>query len=106
MPPKMLANLSDAYDSLNLIFINLVQKIPQFRFILKAFSFSVWVLISEEGKANPRKLYLRMLVRIAESLYSGGSAPVSGSTSAYVRSGSASSSASGSESTISPIYLN
>jgi hypothetical protein len=42
-------------------------------------------------------------MRIAESLYSGGSMFVSGSASAYVRSGSTSYSASGSESTISPI---
>jgi hypothetical protein len=46
-----------------------------------------------------------MLVRIAESLYSDGNAPVSRSASAYVRSGSALSSASGSESTVSPTYF-
>jgi uncharacterized membrane protein len=34
------------------------QKIPQFRFILKLFSFSVWVPIYEERKANPRKPFL------------------------------------------------
>jgi hypothetical protein len=79
------------------------QKIPQFRFILKAFLFSVWVPISEERKANPRKSYLRTLMRIAESLYSGGRVSISGSTYAYVRSESASISASGSEPTILPI---
>jgi hypothetical protein len=78
------------------------QKISQFRFILKIFLLSVWVPNFEERKANPRKLYMRMLVRIPESLYSGGSASISGSTPAYARSGSASISASGSESTISP----
>jgi len=54
-------------------------------------------------KKNPRNLYLRMLVGIAESLYSRGGAPISGSASAYVRSGSASISVSGSELTISPM---
>jgi hypothetical protein len=69
--------------------------------------FLVWVPISEERKVNPKNPYLRVLVRIAESLYSGGSMPVSGSVSAYMRSGSASYSASGSESAKSPnINLN
>jgi hypothetical protein len=76
------------------------QKIPQIRFILKIFLFSVWVPNSEERKVNLRKSYLRMLVRIAESLYSKGSVAVSGSASAYVRSGSTSNSTSGFESTI------
>jgi hypothetical protein len=68
---------------------------------------SVWVPNSEERRLNPRKPYLRVLARIVKSLYSGGSASVSGSAPAYTRSGSASVSASGSESTISPIiYLN
>jgi hypothetical protein len=53
--------------------INVGQKISQFRFILKIVLFSVWVPISEEKKSNPRKPYLGVLVRIAESLYSGGS---------------------------------
>jgi hypothetical protein len=42
------------------------QEIPQFRFILKAVLFSVWVPNSEERKLNPRKPYLRVLVRIAK----------------------------------------
>jgi hypothetical protein len=79
------------------------QKIPQFRFILKIILFSVWVPISEERKVNPRKPYLGVLVRIAESLYSGGRTPTSGSTSAYVGSGVTSYTASRSESTISHI---
>jgi hypothetical protein len=74
--------------------------------IFKTILFSFWVPISEERKTNLRKPYLRILVRIAESLYSGGSAPVSGSASAYVRLGSASISVSGFESTILPISLN
>jgi hypothetical protein len=83
------------------------QKTPKFRFILKTFYFPVWVPNSEERNSNPRKPYLGVLVRIAKSLYSGGSASVSGSAPAYTRSGSASVSASGSKSTISPnIYLN
>jgi hypothetical protein len=81
------------------------QKILQFRFILKIFLFLVWVPNFEERKANPRKSYLGVLVRIAESLYSGGSTPASGSASAYVGSGTTSYSASGSESTISPILI-
>jgi hypothetical protein len=38
------------------------QKLPQFRFILKVFLFSVWVSNSEERKANPKKPYLGVLV--------------------------------------------
>jgi hypothetical protein len=53
-----------------------------------------------------KKFGQRMSVRIAESLYSEGSAPISGSASAYVRSGLVSNSMSGSKSTISPIKLN
>jgi hypothetical protein len=79
------------------------QKTPQFRFILKTFYFLVWVPNSEERKSNPRKPHLGVLVRIAESLYSGGRTLASGSASAYVGSGVTSYSASGSESTISPI---
>jgi hypothetical protein len=78
------------------------QKIPQFRFILKIFLLSVWIPNYEERKTNPRKQYLRMLVRITESLYPGGSVSVLGLAPMYVRSGSASISVSGSESTISP----
>jgi hypothetical protein len=70
---------------------------------LKIILFSIWVSNSEERKPNLRKSYLRMLVRITESLYSGGGTPTSGSTSAYAGSGSTSSFASGSESTKSPI---
>jgi hypothetical protein len=70
---------------------------------LKTVLFSVWVPNSEERKSNPRNPYLRMLVRIAESLYSRGSVPISGSMSVYAGSGLASNSASGSESTISPV---
>jgi hypothetical protein len=64
--------------------INFGQKIPQFRFILKIILFSVWVPNSEERKSNPRKPYLGVLVRIAESLYSGGRTPASWSASAYI----------------------
>jgi hypothetical protein len=87
---------------------NFVQKNTAFQvYFKKTVLFSVWIPISEEGKSNLRKPYLRVLVRIAKSLYSGGSASVSGSAPAYARSGSTSVSASGSESTISPnIYLN
>jgi hypothetical protein len=64
----MLVNLSDAmivqFGSLN----RFGQKIPQFRFILKTFLFSVSAPNFEERKSNPRNPYLRMLVRIAESL--------------------------------------
>jgi hypothetical protein len=84
--------------------INFGQKIPQFRFILKTDLFSVWVPNSEERKSNPRKPYLGVLVRITESLYSGGRTPTSGSVFAYVWSGVTSYSVSGSESTISPIF--
>jgi hypothetical protein len=85
--------------------INFGQKILQFRFILKMVLFFVWVPISEERKANPRKPYLGVLVRIVKSLYSEGSTPISGSASAYVGSGTTSYSASESESTISPILI-
>jgi hypothetical protein len=78
-------------------------KISQFRFILKIFLFSVWVPNSEEMKSNPRNPYLRMLVRITESLYSRGGTPAAGSASTYMGSGSISCSVSGYESTISPI---
>jgi hypothetical protein len=79
------------------------QKTPHFIFILKIFYFSVWIPNSEERKSNLRKPYLRVLVRIVESLYSGGRTPALGSASAYVGSGVTSYSASGSESTVSPI---
>jgi hypothetical protein len=105
--PKNIGQLPYAMTVQVWSLIGFGEKISQFRFILKLFSFSVWVPISEERKENPRKPYLRMLVRIVKSLYSGGSASVSGSASAYARSGSTSNSTSGSESTISPIiYLN
>jgi hypothetical protein len=67
--------------------------------------FSVWVPNYEERRLNPKKPYLRVLARIAESLYSGGITPASGSASAYVGSLVTSYSASGSESTISPILF-
>jgi hypothetical protein len=103
----MLVNLPDAYDRSILVSNqSLVKNIADWIYF-KNILFSVWVPNSEERKLNPKKSYLRVLVRIAKSLYSGGSASVSGSASAYARSGSASVSASGSESTISPnIYLN
>jgi hypothetical protein len=103
----MLVNLSDAYVRLDLVSNHFGQKTPQFRFILKIFYFSVWVPNSEEMKSNPRKPYQGVLARIAESLYSRGRPPASGSASAYVGSGVTSYSASGSELTISPtINLN
>jgi hypothetical protein len=83
--------------------INFSQKISQFRFILKIFSFSVWVPNFEERKANPRKLYQGVLVRIAKSLYFGGGTSASRQASAYPGLRSASNSASGSESIISHI---
>jgi hypothetical protein len=85
--------------------INFGQKIPQFIFILKIILFSIWFPISEERKANLRKSYIGVLVRIAESLYSGGSAPASGSASAYVGSGTTLYSSSGSGWTTSPILI-
>jgi hypothetical protein len=103
--PKNTDQFTGCNDSSIWVSKQIWSKISQFRFILKTFLFSVWVSNSEERKANPRKLYLRVLVRITESLYSGGSAPVSRSASAYVRYGLAFNSASGSESTISPIII-
>jgi hypothetical protein len=82
--------------------IKVWSKVPQFRFILKTVLISVWIPNSKERKSNPRKPYLGVLVRIAESLYSGGRTPASGSVSAYVWSGMTSYSARGSESTVSP----
>jgi hypothetical protein len=78
-------------------------KILQFNLFLKNIYFRIWVPISEERKSNFRNPYLGVLVRIEQSLYSGGSTPTSGSASAYAGSGLASSFASESESTISPI---
>jgi hypothetical protein len=101
--PKNAGQLPDAYDSSNLVPNHFWSETPQFRFILKIILFSVWVPNSEERKSNPRKQYLGVLVRIAESLYSGGRTPASGLASAYVGSGMTSYSVSGSESTISPI---
>jgi hypothetical protein len=72
-------------------------------YILKIYLFSVWVPNSEKRKSNPRNPYMRVLVRITKSLYSGGGTPALRSASAYAGSGSASCSASGSESTISSI---
>jgi hypothetical protein len=66
------------------------QKIPQFRFILITFLFSVWVSNFEERKVNPKNPNLVVLVRIAEPLNSGSRSPVSGSAPVYTRSGSAS----------------
>jgi hypothetical protein len=99
----MLVNLPDdmtvQFRSLN----NVWSENTAVQIYFKNILFSVWVPNSEERKVNPRKPYLRMLVKIVESLYSRGSASVSGSTSAYMRSGSASYSVNGSEPTISPI---
>jgi hypothetical protein len=96
----MLVNLPDAmtvqFGSLN----NVWSENAAVQIYFKNILFSIWVPISEERKANSRNSYLRILVRIAESFYSGGSAPVSGSASTYVRSGSTSIYVSGSESTI------
>jgi hypothetical protein len=85
--PKNAGQVPNAYDRSNSVSNQFWSKIPQFGFILKIILFSVWVPISEEGKTNHRKLYLRVLMRIAESLYSGGRTPASGSASAYVGSG-------------------
>jgi hypothetical protein len=93
----MLVNLSDAmtvqFGSLNNVWL----ENTAVQFYLKTFLFTVWVPNSEERKSNPRKPYQRVLVRITESLYSGGRTPASGSASAYVGSGVTSYSASGSE---------
>jgi NAD(P)H-hydrate repair Nnr-like enzyme with NAD(P)H-hydrate dehydratase domain len=98
----MLVNLPDAmtvqFKSLNNVWLENIAV----HFYLKINLFSIWVPISEERKSNPRKPYLGVLARIAESLYSGGRPPASGSASAYVGSGVTSYFASGSESTISP----
>jgi hypothetical protein len=95
--------MTGQFESLN----NVWSENTAVQIYFKTFYFSVWIPNSKEMKSNPRKPYLRVLARIAKSLYSGGGASVSGSTPAYARSGSASVSASGSESTISPnIYLN
>jgi hypothetical protein len=99
----MLVNLSDAMTVQIWVSKQCLVRKYHSSIILKIILFFIWVPISEERKANSRNLYMRMMVRIAESLYSGGNAPVSVLTSAYVRSGSASNSASGSKSTISPI---
>jgi hypothetical protein len=37
------------------------QEIPQFRFILEAVLFSVWIPNSEERKSNPKKPCLRII---------------------------------------------
>jgi hypothetical protein len=47
--------------------INFGQKIPQFRFILKIFLFSVWVSNSEERKTNLRKPYMNISARLVAS---------------------------------------
>jgi hypothetical protein len=51
-------------------------------YFLKIFLFSVWVPNSEERKSSPRNPYLRVLVRIVESLYSRRGTPASRSASA------------------------
>jgi hypothetical protein len=75
------------------------------KFLLANFCFSGWVSNSEERKSIFKNSYLRMLVRVAESLCFGGSASVSGSVSAYARSGLVSIFVSGSDSTISPMII-
>jgi hypothetical protein len=101
----MLVNLSDAmtvqFGSLN----NVWSKNTAVQIYFKNILFSVWVPNSEERKSNPGKSYLRVLMRIAKSLYSGGGTSASRPASAYPGSGSASNSVSGSESTISPILI-
>jgi hypothetical protein len=95
---KYRMHMTVQFESLNNVWSeNIVVQI-HFKNIL----FSVWVPNSEERKLNPRKPYLRVLVRIAKSLYFGGRTPASGSASVYVGSGVTSYSVSGSESTISP----
>jgi hypothetical protein len=102
----MLVNLPDAYDRSDLDSTNFWSKNTVIQiYFKKTVLFSVWVPISGERKLNPRKPYLGVLVMIAESLYSGGRTPASGSVSAYVGSGMTSYSASGSESTGSPILI-
>jgi hypothetical protein len=98
----MLVNLPDAYDRSDLVSTNFWSENTAIQIYFKnGFIFGL-VPISEERKLNPRKPYLGVLVRIAESLYSGGRTPASGSVSAYVGSGMTSYSARESESTVSP----
>jgi hypothetical protein len=99
----MLVNLPDAYDRSDLVSNHFWSENTAIQIYFKTVLFSVRVLNSEERKSNPKKPYLRVLVRITESLYSGGRTPASGSASAYVGSGVTSYSVSGSESTVSPI---
>jgi hypothetical protein len=102
--PKNTGEFTECNDSSIRVFKQcLVIKYRSLDLFLNHFLFSVWVPISEKRKENPRNLYLGALVKIVKSFYSEGSTSVSGSASAYVRSGSTSNSVSGSESTISPI---
>jgi hypothetical protein len=103
---NMLVKLPDAYDRSILVSNQSLVKSTAIQiYFLKTVLFSVWIPNSKERKSNPRKPYLGVLVRIAESLYSGGRTPASRSVSAYVGSGMTSYSASGSESTVSPILI-
>jgi hypothetical protein len=73
--------------------------------IFENFYFLVGVPNSEERKLNSRNPYLRVLVRIIESLYSGGGTPASRSASALTVSRMTMISVSGFESIISLIIL-
>jgi hypothetical protein len=87
--PKIAGQIKYFNDKSNLVSKSVFgQKLPQYDLFLKTIVFRVWVLISEERKSNPRKSYLRALVRIAKPLYSGGRSSVSGSAPAYARLGS------------------
>jgi hypothetical protein len=105
--PKNAGQIPNTYDSSSLVPNHFLSENTIIQIYFKNILFSVWVPNSEERKSNLRKPYLGVLVRIAESLYSGGSASLSGSAPEYARSGSASVSVSGFESIISPnINLN
>jgi hypothetical protein len=101
----MLVNLPDAYDKSNFWSLNNVWSEKNLKSVLflKIFLFSDWVPNSEKRKSNPKNPYLKELLRITESLYSGGGTPASGSTSTYAGSGSTSIFMSGYESTVSSI---
>jgi hypothetical protein len=104
--PKNVGQVPNTYDSSNLVPNQFWSENTAIQiYFKKQFYFQFEFLILKKKKSSPRKPYLGVLARIAESLYSGGRPPASGSASAYVGSGATSYSASGSESTISHILI-
>jgi hypothetical protein len=96
--PKNTGQVPNAYDSSNSVSNQFWSENTAVQIYLKKkFYFQFGFLFLKTRKADPRKLYLRVLVWITESLYSGGRTPSSGSASTYVGSGVTSYSASGSE---------